>query len=480
MNRYAFYFDANSCSGCKACQIACKDKNNLPTGVLWRRVYETVGGGWTPSGDAWSNTVFAHNLSMACNHCVHPKCAGVCPVDAYHVRPDGIVLLNTQKCIRCEYCRWACPYDAPQVDASTRLVSKCDLCCDYLDNGLPPACVAACPMRCLELVEINEGQIYPGALALWTIPGEQHPVPLPRLSRTEPHLVIKPHHSIDQADGDACIANREETSPGRVPGNPQSEIPLMIFTLLTQMAIGAFLTLLLIFLLQGNDLAVIWAMNGSFLGVGVVLLGAVFASLFHLGKPMDAWRALSHLRKSWLSREILFLTAFGILWLVLFGMSLFQVGTISTWKVLAVIVVSCGLAELYCMQRVYQLRCIPAWNQARTLLEFALAGIVLGALLTCALLPARLLTGFMDGISLAVMLAFLVAGILTLSGRWDKNKILIKWRIGLLLAAALGAGTLVIWPTSVTLGFTWLILGIGLVEEFIGRWLFYARRNLGI
>jgi len=480
MNRYAFYFDANSCSGCKACQAACKDKNGLPAGVLWRRVYESVGGGWTPSGEAWSSTVFAHNLSMACNHCVHPKCAGVCPVDAYHVRPDGIVLLNTQKCIRCEYCRWACPYDAPQVDATTKLVSKCDLCCDYLDSGMPPACVAACPMRCLDLVEISDEQKNTEALALWTVPGEGHPFPLPRLSRTEPHLVIKPHHSAEQTGGNPHICNREETSPGRSPGNPQAEIPLMIFTLFAQMAIGAFWAILLISLLLGNDPAAAQAILGPLLSVGVVLLGAVFASLFHLGKPKQAWRALGHLRKSWLSREILFLAAFGILWSLLFGLSLFQAGTFSMWKVLAVIAGFCGMADLYCMQRVYQLRCIPAWNQARTLLEFAISSVGLGALLTEALLPVHLQIGKTGWISAAALLAFLAAVAITLSGGWDKNRILIRWRIGLLLAAALGACTLLIWPISVTLGFTWMVLVIGLSEEAIGRWLFYARRNPGI
>jgi len=49
---YAFTFDASSCTGCKACQIACKDKNNLSTGVLWRRVYEISGGGWQQQGEA--------------------------------------------------------------------------------------------------------------------------------------------------------------------------------------------------------------------------------------------------------------------------------------------------------------------------------------------------------------------------------------------------------------------------------------------
>ena len=61
---YAFTFDASACSGCKACQEACKDKNNLPVGVMWRRVIEVSGGGWVQEGEAWTNNVFAYNLSI--------------------------------------------------------------------------------------------------------------------------------------------------------------------------------------------------------------------------------------------------------------------------------------------------------------------------------------------------------------------------------------------------------------------------------
>ncbi|MCA1899756.1 MAG: 4Fe-4S binding protein, partial [Chloroflexi bacterium] len=113
---YAFTFDASACSGCKACQEACKDKNNLPVGVLWRRVVEVSGGEWIRTGDAWTNTVFAYNLSIACNHCRHPKCAGVCPTDAYVHRPDGIVYIDSSKCMGCGYCAWACPYNAPRYN----------------------------------------------------------------------------------------------------------------------------------------------------------------------------------------------------------------------------------------------------------------------------------------------------------------------------------------------------------------------------
>jgi anaerobic dimethyl sulfoxide reductase subunit B (iron-sulfur subunit) len=96
---YAFTFDARSCSGCKACQEACKDKNQLPVGVLWRRVIEVSGGEWIAAGNSWESSVFAYHLSLACNHCTHPKCAGVCPTDAYTVRPDGIVLIDPSRCM---------------------------------------------------------------------------------------------------------------------------------------------------------------------------------------------------------------------------------------------------------------------------------------------------------------------------------------------------------------------------------------------
>ena len=236
--QYAFHFDATSCSGCKACQVACKDKNNLPTGVLWRRVYEVSGGEWTQVGEAWTNTVFAYNLSMACNHCVHPKCAGVCPVDAYTVREDGIVYLDTAKCIGCGYCAWACPYAAPQYNPEAGHMSKCDFCRDNLDAGLPPACVAACPLRVLDFVTVNDGQVaVDGQTPLWEVPGTEHPFPLPRYSHTEPHLAIKSHAGMLN-DLKKTISNREEIQPRKV--SAWEEAPLMAFTLLSQMAVGGF------------------------------------------------------------------------------------------------------------------------------------------------------------------------------------------------------------------------------------------------
>ena len=211
---YAFTFDASACSGCKACQVACKDKNQLPVGVMWRRVIEVSGGGWwvgggslteieesneswRPARTAWQNNVFAYNLSIACNHCVHPKCAGVCPTDAFIHRADGIVYIDSSKCMGCGYCSWACPYNAPRYNPDLGQMAKCNFCFDNIDAGLPPACVAACPMRVLDFVEVDGGEdalrLRSGRKNLWELPASEHPFPLPNNSRTEPHLMVKPH-----------------------------------------------------------------------------------------------------------------------------------------------------------------------------------------------------------------------------------------------------------------------------------------------
>ncbi len=112
--RQSFYFDAAACSGCKACQVACKDRHGLEVGRLWRRVSEVTGGSWQQEGSVWHNTIFAYHLSTFCNHCEKAICLEGCPSQAISRRDDGIVLINPEHCLGCGYCSWVCPYSVPQ------------------------------------------------------------------------------------------------------------------------------------------------------------------------------------------------------------------------------------------------------------------------------------------------------------------------------------------------------------------------------
>ena len=200
MTRLAFFFDSSTCSGCKTCQMACKDKNDLPVGQIWRRIYEVTGGGWRKNGASWKQDVFAYNLSLSCNHCADPICARNCPTKAIRKREDGIVLIDQGACIGCKYCSWVCPYGSPQFDPERGVMGKCDLCADYVDQGKNPSCVDACPMRALDFGDYDE---------LVEKHGESAQVyPLPDPSITEPSIAIKAHK--DAGGAGPGVSNLEE------------------------------------------------------------------------------------------------------------------------------------------------------------------------------------------------------------------------------------------------------------------------------
>ncbi len=491
---YAFTFDASACTGCKACQIACKDKNNLPTGVLWRRVYEISGGSWQKQGDAWTTDAFAYNLSIACNHCVHPKCAGVCPTDAFVQREDGIVYIDESKCMGCGYCNWACPYSVPQYNPESGRMTKCNFCMDDLAQGKPPACVAACPMRVLGFTVTSEqspvisyqlsvtsdqlsviGDEYQ---RLWERPATEHPFPLPEFSRTQPHLAIKPHPAMGNGL-EKIIANREEVSPkrlkvGRVgspkspdfrqelskawrlwrPGSPDfglGELPLVAFTLLGQMAAG--ITLFSFFFPLSFD---------HLLAIGLLLGLGGLASFLHLGNKKNAWRAVFHLKKSWLSREILAFGLFCLSWLAWLTAH-WSLNT-GHWSLVTALL---GLGLIYSMTQVYRLRAVSAWNTWRTEAAFFLTTGTLGALATAMFSDVRA----------AVLAAPFLAGeaALILSAGQKTHETATRLRLGMIAFCIVGVAA----QGAQSVGM-WIIIPIfllAMVEESLGRLAFYALRN---
>ncbi|WP_313448732.1 DMSO/selenate family reductase complex B subunit [Atlantibacter hermannii] len=187
-----FFIDSSRCSGCKACLVACKDKNNLEPGRRFRRVYEVTSGGFAPNGTGGlENNISAWTLSISCNHCADPICTKNCPTTAMHKRPgDGIVRVDTNKCIGCGYCAWSCPYGAPQFNPEAGQMSKCDFCVDLQAKGEDPICVATCPLGAIKYGPIDELRQKYGTLC--------HVQGLPDPAITKPNLVVKPHQGAEK------------------------------------------------------------------------------------------------------------------------------------------------------------------------------------------------------------------------------------------------------------------------------------------
>ncbi|MHA1763765.1 MAG: 4Fe-4S dicluster domain-containing protein [Promethearchaeota archaeon] len=150
-----FYFDQTRCTGCHACEISCKDWHDIPAGPMkWIRVLYNEEGTFP--------NVFVSYLIQPCYHCIDPVCLAVCPVKAIFKREkDGIVLVDSSKCLGNEECDSkclkACPYDAPQFGAEPgSIMQKCNFCADRFALDLKPICVEACRTRALDAGPLEE------------------------------------------------------------------------------------------------------------------------------------------------------------------------------------------------------------------------------------------------------------------------------------------------------------------------------------
>lgn len=187
MSKQGFYFDMDSCIGCKTCQVACKDKNNLDIGILFRKITSFEVGFYPHPGN--------YHFSGTCNHCTNPKCVEGCPTGAMYIASDGTVQHDADICIGCRYCIWNCPYGVPQFLPELGKVGKCDGCKDLRDKGENPVCVDACIMRALEwgdIEELRKKHIKEDLINNLPI--------LPSSSITNPSLLIKPKNVAKRKD----------------------------------------------------------------------------------------------------------------------------------------------------------------------------------------------------------------------------------------------------------------------------------------
>jgi len=170
--RLGLVIDLDVCVGCHACAVACKEWNASGTTAPLTD-YQPYGA--EPSG-VWFNRIRHYevgvypnnktiNFPMSCMHCEDAACVTVCPTGASYKRAeDGIVLVDQDKCMGCNYCSWACPYGARELDRESGTMKKCTLCVDRIyDQNLPveerqPACVLTCPAHARMFGDLDDPQ----------------------------------------------------------------------------------------------------------------------------------------------------------------------------------------------------------------------------------------------------------------------------------------------------------------------------------
>ena len=277
--RNGFIFTQDNCVGCNACTAGCILENG------WDIHPRTV---FTYNSEALSTLPVSH-LSIACNHCENPSCLEGCPSGALlRDLETGAVFIDKLKCLGCNYCIWNCPYDAPKPQTKNGIVGKCNLCNSLLKEGGSPACTSACPTGALSYGTLKDTKSYITSIV---IDSKLNPALEIKGIREQIPVKIVPERVTTVTD---------KTAKYDYEVRLKGKWSLIIFTFLTTIAVSIVSSSLL----QGKFPEMVLLFS--------IILLAGLSSLFHLGKPMRAWKALSNVRHSPLSREIIIFLIFCI------------------------------------------------------------------------------------------------------------------------------------------------------------------------
>lgn len=161
----AMLFDSSRCTGCKGCQVACKQWNMLPSPMglnenVFHGSYQNppnLNGDTRlvmtfdekPSGDKFRPVNWAIGR-RSCFHCTDAGCVQACSSGALYKTEQGVVAFDTEKCNGCTFCQSACPFDVPRFRPTDGRIDKCTLCLDRLEEGEIPACVKTCQPEALK------------------------------------------------------------------------------------------------------------------------------------------------------------------------------------------------------------------------------------------------------------------------------------------------------------------------------------------
>ena len=359
--QYAFEVDLDACTGCKACVSACHNLNGLDEKETWRSVGILNGG-----TQAKATTI---TVTTACHHCIEPACLTGCPTQAYvKDSKTGIVKHLDDQCFGCKYCTLTCPYEVPQYNPRLGIVRKCDMCYSRLNGGEAPACVQACPNQAIRIKVVKQKEVFENTENKSFLPGTPDP------QKTYPTTNYKTKHPLPKNLLPADYYSIQKS---------HSHLPLVFMLVLTQLSIGAFTMKWITNFFLENTVSPALSL---FLTILTFLLGqlAMGASIFHLGRPLYAVRAVIGLRTSWLSREIV---AMGMFSFLTFGYALsfilnkwgsFKL-SISFFNGLETITVFTGMCAIGTSVMVYKATKRDCWNNGSTAWKFYLSTFLSGS-----------------------------------------------------------------------------------------------------
>ncbi|MDM8159157.1 dimethyl sulfoxide reductase anchor subunit [Labilibaculum sp. K2S] len=321
MNKNAFIFNTNKCVGCMACVAGCSIENGTGLQVNWREV--------NCHNNLKHPSLPVFHFSLACNHCEDAPCMKNCPALAYtRDQETGAIIHHAEACIGCKYCTWACPYDAPKFNKSTKIVEKCNFCVDRISEGKRPACVEACPVGALEFGQkeiTEEDHITPGFINIGIKPSIQL-IPL-----LEEHTTP----AIENLDAVEISSEKLESYLPKEESKVSldKEWTLVLFTL----AVAG--------LVSWQAAHLFGKVGMPLIPFAIVSVVAIALTSLHIGKKLRMWRFILNVKGSWLSREIVSFSAF-------LGLTGLQI--ITENQIIGYVAIAFGIFSLISVDRVYK------------------------------------------------------------------------------------------------------------------------------
>ncbi len=394
--RWGMTIDINRCVGCQTCTIACKQANDTPPGVQWRRVLDVETGKFPDVERLF--------LVIGCQHCAEPSCVPVCPTGATRQRDDAMVTIDYDLCIGCASCAVACPYQArtivhkqewyygretvqeKAVAHAERLgvAQKCTFCAERVDQGLAaglipgiapeatPACAASCISGAIMFGDFNDPDSKVSKLsaasgyfrmheALGNDPAIRYLVETPAVPNRAPSA----EDTDDQAMSDPA-------NPLVGPRQTFWDMRAAMNFIMGGLGSGTVLIAYLISLMapiKDAQLVNIFTLAG-----GVMAVGLFFVWL-KIGRKFRAPLVILRPQSSWMSREV-------------YAVGLFYGALCADWlaphPALHLLAALGAGAFLYCQGRILHAgKGIPTWRVAQMPWMLVGSGLLEGAALLC-------------------------------------------------------------------------------------------------